>query len=183
MGAADETFNAVFTIDSYDAVFYVDGSVYETVSAEYGAQITAPADPAKEGYTFTGWTPEVGVMPAGGASFDAVFTANVYNANFYADGILYETVPTEFGAQIIAPADPVKTGYDFAGWDPAVGTMGAADQDFDATWTPASGITYTVNTYMQNTELSGYDLTNSRQYTGTTGDTVSCETPYIDGFT
>jgi len=183
MGAADETFNAVFSINTYDAVFRVDGSVYSTVPAEYGAQIATPADPVKEGYTFTGWTPEVGVMPEGGASFDAVFTANTYDANFYVDGILYETVPTEFGAQIIAPADPVKTGYDFAGWDPAVGAMGAADQDFDATWTPASGITYTVNTYTQNTELSGYDLTDSQQYSGTTGETVNYEAPAVDGFT
>ena len=183
MGAADASFDAVFSINTYDAVFNVDGSVYATVPTEYGAQIAEPADPVKEGYTFTGWTPEVGVMPEGGASFDAVFTANTYDANFYVDGILYETVPTEFGAQIIAPADPVKTGYDFAGWDPAVGAMGAADQDFDATWTPASGVTYTVNTYMQNTELSGYDLTNSQQYAGTTGETVTITPSAVEGFT
>lgn len=55
-----------------------------------------------------------------------------YNATFYVDGAEYRVVPTKVGEQIIAPKDPSVDGYNFNGWDPAVGTMGTEDVRFDA---------------------------------------------------
>lgn len=55
-----------------------------------------------------------------------------YTANFYVNGQLYKAVTAKVGEQIIAPNDPSVDGYNFNGWDPAVGTMGTEDVRFDA---------------------------------------------------
>ena len=65
---------------------------------------------------------------------DAVASLEVmtYNATFYVNGQLYKAVTAKVGEQIIAPKDPSVDGYNFNGWDPAVGTMGTEDVRFDA---------------------------------------------------
>lgn len=55
-----------------------------------------------------------------------------YTATFYVNGQLYKAVTAKVGEQIIAPKDPSVDGYNFNGWDPAVGTMGTEDVRFDA---------------------------------------------------
>ena len=55
-----------------------------------------------------------------------------YTATFYVDGVVHATVTAKVGEQIAAPADPIVDGYNFNGWDPAVGTMGTEDVRFDA---------------------------------------------------
>ena len=55
-----------------------------------------------------------------------------YKATFYVDGTEYKVVTAKVGEQIIAPKDPIVDGYNFNGWDPAVGTMGTEDVRFDA---------------------------------------------------
>ena len=45
----------------------------------YGTAITAPEDPAKVGYTFVGWNPEVdATVPAKDVTYEAVYQVNVY---------------------------------------------------------------------------------------------------------
>lgn len=66
---------AALELMTYTATFYVDGAVHATVQAKVGEQIALPEEPAKEGYVFTGWDPEVGVMGLEDASFNAQFTA------------------------------------------------------------------------------------------------------------
>ena len=55
-----------------------------------------------------------------------------YTATFYVNGEVHATVTAKVGEQIAAPADPIVDGYNFNGWDPAVGTMGTEDVRFDA---------------------------------------------------
>jgi len=127
--------------NTYDAVFNVDGAEYKTVETEFGAQIVAPADPTKVGYTFTGWSPEVGTMNEEGKTFEAQWEEKTYNANFkangglFADGETTTVVPTKFGASIVAPADPKRDGYTFAGWDTIPATMPSNDVTIVAKWT------------------------------------------------
>lgn len=61
---------------TYNAEFYVDNALYRTVATEVGAQIVAPEAPTKEGYTFTGWNPEVGTMGTEDVRFDAILVAS-----------------------------------------------------------------------------------------------------------
>ena len=60
---------------TYNATFYVDDEEYRVVPTKVGEQIVAPEAPSKQGYTFTGWTPEVGTMGIEDVSFNAVFSA------------------------------------------------------------------------------------------------------------
>lgn len=134
MGAANQTFIALFENKYYNADFLVDGELYNRVATEYGVQIIAPPEPQKTGYTFTGWTPVVGTMPAENKTFNAQFSINTYYAYFVSDGVSIGSVAVQFGKPIPTPSDPEKYGYIFTGWSPAVGTMGAENQTFTAQW-------------------------------------------------
>ena len=83
--------NAVAGLDkmTYNAIFTVDGAEYAKVPTKVDDQIVAPADPTKEGYTFVGWRPSVGVMGTADATFEAVFAAagdTAYTVNTYVMG-------------------------------------------------------------------------------------------------
>lgn len=68
MPAEDLTFTATWSVNSYDAVFdanggkWADGAKTKTVPTDFNAEIKAPEAPEKQGYIFSKWSPEVGVM-------------------------------------------------------------------------------------------------------------------------
>ncbi len=148
MGPSDTTYTALFTINSYNAYFVVDGEVYDQAVTEFGAQILIPFEPYKTGYTFTGWSPEPGVMPAANTTFTAEFSVNSYYAYFVVDGQTVASVLTSFGTPIVPPANPEKPGHVFSGWSPAVGVMGAGDEIFTAVW---DAVYYNANFYADST--------------------------------
>ena len=105
-----------------------------------------------------------------------------YNAIFTVDGEEYAKVPTKVDDQIVAPKDPSKEGYTFAGWKPAVGIMGTADATFEAVFAAAGDAAYTVNTYVMGTDGTYGDPT-SEKLTGTTGSTATYAPEAREGFT
>ena len=105
-----------------------------------------------------------------------------YNAIFTVDGEEYAKVPTKVDDQIVAPKDPSKEGYTFAGWKPSVGIMGTADATFEAVFAAAGDTAYTVNTYVMGTDGTYGDPT-SEKLTGTTGSTATCAPEAREGFT
>ena len=129
-------------VQEHTATFMANGAVYDSATYAEGAEIAAPANnPTKDGYTFAGWSldgtnvitfPQT--MGTADVTYTAVFVENAkYKATFLVDGAAYGDVNSYAeGEQIVAPADPSKTGYTFTGWDPAVGTMGSADMTFNA---------------------------------------------------
>ena len=62
----DMTLTARWTVNQYTITFDTDGgSAIAPITQEYGTQITAPADPTREGYTFIGWDKAIpATMPA-----------------------------------------------------------------------------------------------------------------------
>ena len=135
--ASAQTFTAQWTRNNYNLTFVVDGES-TTTSVAYEAPITAPADPVKEGYTFTGWDAEIAeTMPAQDLTYTAQFTINQYAMTFVLDNGQDNVVLTQdYATELSAPADPTKTGFTFAGWSPAVpATVPAAAQTFTAQWT------------------------------------------------
>ncbi len=93
MPAENLEFVAVWSVNSYDAVFDANGGVWadgageKTVAVEYGKKITAPEAPSKQGYVFAGWTPVVGSMDSvNGKTFIALWnvTSGInYTVNTY----------------------------------------------------------------------------------------------------
>ena len=66
MPAEDLTVTAQWRINQYTIAFDTDGgSAIAPITQDYGTQITAPADPTREGYTFIGWDKAIpATMPA-----------------------------------------------------------------------------------------------------------------------
>ena len=128
---------------------------------------------------------EQGVVDAATTAINnavAALELMTYNAIFNVDGVEYAKVPTKVGEQIVAPADPTKEGYTFAGWRPSVGVMGTADATFEAVFTAAGNTAYTVNTYVMGTD-GVYGEPTSDTLTGTTGSTATFVPETREGFT
>ena len=128
---------------------------------------------------------EQGVVDAATTAINnavAALELMTYNAIFNVDGVEYAKVPTKVGEQIVAPADPTKEGYTFAGWRPSVGVMGTADATFEAVFTAAGDTAYTVDTYVMGTD-GVYGEPISDTLTGTTGSTATFVPETREGFT
>ena len=146
MPAEDTTVTALFTVNSYNVTFIVDGETYHTATVEFGAQIELPTEPEKEGYTFDGWEGLPQTMPAEDITVTALFTVNSYSVMFIVDGETYHTATVEFGAQIELPAPPEKEGYTFDGWEGLPQTMPAEDITVTALFTINSyNVTFIVD--------------------------------------
>ena len=73
MPAENMTIKAQWRINQYTVTFDTDGgSTVAPITQDYGAAITAPADPTREGYTFIGWDKAIpATMPAGDMTITA----------------------------------------------------------------------------------------------------------------
>ena len=106
------TVNAVYTAKTYSVTWNVDGKTSK-LDVTFGSPIPTPIDPAKEGCTFTGWTPAIPqTMPAHDMTFTAQFTANKYNAILMADGMQVDVIEYTYGQKSIPlPEVPTKEGH------------------------------------------------------------------------
>ena len=136
MPAANKTFTATWDVNNYTVTWVVDGETVKTETVAYGSALNAPADPEKAGYTFAGWDPEVpATQGAADVTYTATWTVNEYTVTWDVDGATTEETYA-YGAAIVAPADPAKEGYTFAGWTPEVpATQGIGDATYTAQWT------------------------------------------------
>ena len=96
-----------------------NGTTLKTEQVEQGKSATAPADPVREGYTFTGWDKSFSNVQSD-LTVTAQYEKNVvyYTVTFLDwDGTTLKTEQVEQGKSATAPADPVREGYTFIGWD------------------------------------------------------------------
>ena len=114
------TVTAQYAEVQYYTVTFIDwnGTVLKTEQVEQGTSATAPANPTREGYKFTGWD----------ASFNNVtnnltVTAQYVEAVYYTvtfvdwDGTVLKTQTVEEKTSATAPINPIRDGYLFTGWD------------------------------------------------------------------
>ena len=128
MPAEDVTVSGSFTINKYKVTYLVDGVEYKTFEVEYGANIPTEAAPAKEGYTFSGWSEIPETMPARNVVVTGSFTVNTYTLTYQVDGEDYKTYKQEYGSAITPEAEPAsKEGHTFSGWSEIPETMPAHD--------------------------------------------------------
>ena len=177
MPAEDMTITAIWQINTYTITFNEDGgSEVADITAQYGAAITAPAAPTKEGHVFAGWSEELpATMPdygANGASHEikATWTAETYVLKFADTGdtaIADKTVT--YGDTIEAVTGLTKVGHVFAGWDVTppteIGDLGVngAEITYTAQWTKE---TYTL--IFADTNDAGDSITMNVTF----GDTI-----------
>ena len=134
----DMTLTAKWTANSYTITFDTGGgSEVAPITQDYGTQITAPADPTREGCTFIGWDKAIpATMPAEDLTVTAQWRINQYTIAFDTDGgSAIAPITQDYGTQITAPADPTREGYTFIGWDKAIpATMPAESITITAQW-------------------------------------------------
>lgn len=132
------TLTAKWTANSYTIAFDTDGgSAVAPITQDYGTDITAPADPTREGYTFIGWDKAIpATMPAENMTIKAQWRINRYTVTFDTDGgSTVAPITQDYGTAITAPADPTREGYTFIGWDTEIPTtMPAGDMTITAKW-------------------------------------------------
>ena len=132
------TLTAKWTANSYTITFDTDGgSEIAPITQDYGTQITAPADPTREGCTFIGWDKAIpATMPAEDLTVTAQWRINQYTIAFDTDGgSAIAPITQDYGTQITAPADPTREGYQFNGWDKTFPTtMPAENLTITALW-------------------------------------------------
>ena len=138
MPAENMTVTAKWEINQYTIIFDAAGGSKTTfISQDYGTNITAPADPTREGYTFLGWDKEIPkTMPAHNMTIKAKWKVNSYTITFdTAGGSEIAPITQDYGTAITAPADPTREGYTFLGWDREIpATMPAENVTVTAQW-------------------------------------------------
>ncbi len=209
-GSYDNTlYTARWTQDEY-AVTYTDGVEGSEVFADqvtgglaYGDETPAftnggdtPADPARPGYTFKGWSPEVAGTVTGSVTYTAQWTQDVYAVTYtdgvegsevFADqvtgGLAYGDETPAFTNGGDTPADPARPGYTFKGWSPEVAGTVTGSVTYTAQWTANPSARYEVQYYRQNVVGDGYALFETTEGVGTTGTEVTAAPKSYTGFT
>ena len=133
----DVTYTAQFAVNQYTITFDTDGgSEITPVTQDYNTAVTAPSDPTKTGYTFTGWDKEIPTtIPAEDITIKALWTINRYKLTYKVDGEVYKQYDVEYNASITPEAAPEKEGYTFSGWSEIPATMPANDVEVNGTFT------------------------------------------------
>ena len=138
MPAENMTVTAQWEINQYTITFDTSGgSEIAPITQNYGTNITAPADPTREGYTFIGWDKAIPTtMPAENMTVIAQWEINQYTITFdTAGGSEIAPITQDYGTAITAPSDPTREGYTFIGWDTEIPTtMPAENITLKARW-------------------------------------------------
>ena len=138
MPAENITVTAQWEINRYTITFdTAGGSEIAPITQDYGTNITAPADPTREGYTFIGWDREIPkTMPAENITVTAQWEINQYTITFDTNGgSEIAPITQDYGTEITAPDNPTRKGYTFKGWDKEIPeTMPAENITVTAQW-------------------------------------------------
>ena len=157
---ANAEYTAEFTATANEyTITFVTGDGASTVApmtVAYGAQVTAPAAPTREGYTFTGWDPALpATMPAENLTVTAQWSIKTYTItwkNWNGDvletdnDVAYGATPEFNKATPTRPATEGHT-YTFAGWNDGSVTY-AVGADLPAV---TGDVTYTAQFIEENT--------------------------------
>lgn len=117
----DKPITTTFTVIFWDW----DQSILKEEQVLIGTDAKPPADPEREGYTFTGWLPNYTNVSRNMdivAQYQKIDSEDTkYTVRFidWDDTVLY-TQKVASGEDAISPQAPVRDGYTFTGWRPAI---------------------------------------------------------------
>ena len=150
-------YTATWTPITYNIVYTMDGGTATPANPTtytIETETFTLNNPTKTGHTFKGWKlngegdamMEVTIAQGstGHLAYTATWQVNQYTITFDSNGGSdVDPITLNYGSTVTAPAAPTKTGYDFAGWTPALpATMPAENITVTANWTVK---TYTVS--------------------------------------
>lgn len=114
--SADMSYKAVWSKNSYNVKWIVDGVTVKEEPVAYGDELpAAPSVDAKAGYNFA-WSSAPATMPAADVEITGAYTPIVYTVTWKIDGEqgTYKQTQATFGEAIATPEAPIeKEGYTF----------------------------------------------------------------------
>ena len=149
-----------FTVNYYTVTYIVDGETFATKDVAYGSEIALIEEPAKEGYTFNGWSEVPETMPAEDITVEGTFEVNTYVITYLVDGEVFATDSVAYGSEITLIEEPTKEGYIFSGWSEVPYTMPAEDITVEGTFTKTETSIEDVEIKKENFEI--YNLKGER---------------------
>lgn len=175
MPAQDINVYGTFSINQYTLTFNSDGTMYTSITADYGSQVEITFEnPEKEGYTFVGWDNEVpSTMPSRDMEFNAEFEVNAHTLTYYVDGEVYSSFTYDYGTEITAIDEPSREGYEFSGWDSVPQTMPDNDVDVHGTF---SILSYVLSYYVDGVLSESAEMVYGSEI-------VAKEEPEKEGYT
>lgn len=144
---SDISLIAVFDVDYYSIVFRIGDEDLMSETLAFGTDIVAPDAPAKEGYSFSGWSDCPASMPAHDVVVTGEYTVNTYTVTYQIDNEVIGVQNYEYGAPIMVMEAPEKEGHTFSGWGDVPKNMPAFDL--------VLGGTYADNYYTVTFRLDG----------------------------
>ena len=94
-----------------------DGRLLAEQIVDSGSSAVKPADPARTGYTFTGWDKSY-LNVTENLILTAQYEINYYTVNFKDwDGKIVKSQSVPYLGNASAPTNPTRAGYIFTGWD------------------------------------------------------------------
>jgi uncharacterized repeat protein (TIGR02543 family) len=111
-------------ISKYTITFDTDGGTnIDSILGVTGTLVKTPADPTKEGYTFTGWvdknnkTYTFDTIPNENITVTATWKINKYTISFDSKGgTSVSSITQDYATTVSAPTDPTYLGYTFDFW-------------------------------------------------------------------
>lgn len=125
----------------------VDGEVVLVDTIAYKTTINLQSEPAKEGYTFSGWSEVPELMPANDLFVSGSFIVNKYLVTFKIDDEVVAVDSLEYNSAIVVPETPEKEGHTFNGWGEVAETVPANDVTYESS--------YSVNSYLLSYMVDG----------------------------
>ena len=173
--SADMSYKAVWSKNSYNVKWIVDGVTVKEESVAYGDELpAAPSVDAKAGYNFA-WSSAPATMPAADVEITGAYTPIVYTVTWKIDGEqgTYKQTQATFGEAIATPEAPIeKEGYTFE-WRDIPETMPADENlvitgyyvanSYTVTWT-VNGVAFTTTTVSFGDAIVAPDYTAEAGY-------------------
>ena len=118
---------ANYSINQYTISFETnDGTTIAAITQNYATSVTAPANPAKNGYAFSGWYSDSALknaytfstIPANNITVYAKWALINYDITYNINGGTNGSNPAKYTitSSDITLKNPTKTGYEFKGW-------------------------------------------------------------------
>jgi uncharacterized lipoprotein YddW (UPF0748 family) len=104
-------------VTTYKVEFYdASGTVIKTQYVEENSSASAPVDPLKQGYTFTGWDKDFNIITDNLKVYPE-YEINTYTVTFKINGDIISTQDIVYNNSAISPTPIEIEGYSFIKWD------------------------------------------------------------------